>query len=232
MTFLWFAAAFLLYFSTLGFCFTHFESRHHPARYFIFFSLPAAILIFLFAVIYLYPSEGPAAAREPGNWLWLHLGLILSGLAGLLTAVSSAMMYLLQSSQLKSKHPGAMLFKLPSLDALDRMNFASLVWGTILFSFGILSGILWAHDLQRLGPVLQDKKVILSLATCFMYWCILLLRVSSLRRGHKIAVGTVFVFILLFVTIVSSHDVTRYTGLPAGALVAGLPAGALVAGRL
>ncbi len=212
MNFLLFVAAFLFYFATLGFCFTRFESRHHPARYFIFFSLPAAILIFLFAVIYLYHGEGPAVGPESGRWLLLHLGLILCGLAGLLTAVSSAMMYLLQSAQLKSKNPASTLFKLPSLDSLDRVNFVSLVWGTLLFSLGILSGMLWAHDLSKMGSVFYDKKVILSLATCFMYWGILLVRVSSLRRGHKIAVGTVFIFILLFVTIVSSHDITRYGG--------------------
>lgn len=212
MSFLFFAAAFLFYFTSLSFCFTHFESRHHPARYFVFFSLPAAILIFLCAVIYLYPAGGPAAGREAGPWLWLHLGLILCGLAGLLTAVSSAMMYLLQSAQLKSRHPGSTFFKLPSLDSLDRVHFVSLIWGTLLFSLGILSGILWARDLRELGRVFYDKKVILSLATCLMYWGILLLRFSSLRRGQKIAVGTVFIFILLFVTIVSSHDVSRFTG--------------------
>ena len=214
MNFLLFVAAFLFYFVSLAFCFTYFESRHHPARYFIFFSLPAVILIFLFAVIYLYPAAGPAAGREAGGWLWLHLGLILCGLAGLLTAVSSAMMYLLQSAQLKSKHPGSAFFKLPSLDSLDRVHFSSLVWGTLLFSLGILSGVLWARDLSELSQVFYDKKVILSLATCFMYWGILMLRFSSLRRGQKIAVGTVLVFVLLFVTIVSSHNLSRFSGSP------------------
>lgn len=208
MNFLLFVAAFLFYFATLAFCFTHFESRRHPARYFVLFSLPVAILVFLFAVIYLHPAGG----EEMTGWLWLHLGLILSGLAGLLTAVSSAMMYLLQSAQLKSKHPGRFFFKLPSLDSLDRVHFISLVWGSLLFSLGILSGILWARNLNELWQVLGDKKVILSFATCLMYWGILFLRFSSLRRGQKIAIGTVLVFILLFVTIVSSHDVSRFAG--------------------
>src|SRR3989338_1402445 len=111
MNFLLFLAAFAFYFATLAFCFTHFESRHHPARYFIFFSLPVAILIFLIAVIHLHPMTGAGLEGHSRQWLALHLGLILSGLAGLLTAVSSAMMYLLQSAQLKSKHPGKTFFK-------------------------------------------------------------------------------------------------------------------------
>lgn len=209
MSVLLFSAAFLVYFATLAFCFTHFESRRHPARYFIFFSLPATMLIFVFALIYLYPSGGPG--QSSGGWLWLHLGLVLGGLAGLLTAVSSAMMYLLQSAQLKSHHPGSVFFKMPSLDSLDRAHFIALVWGTLLFSLGILSGLLWAKDLQRLDTILHDKKVIFSVATCVMYWGILTMRFSAMRRGQKIAVGTVFIFVLLYITIVSSHDVTRWT---------------------
>ena len=148
------------------------------------------------------------------RWLWLHLGLILCGLAGLLTAVSSAMMYLLQSAQLKSRHPNSTFFKLPSLDSLDRLHFSSLVWGTVLFSLGLLSGIFWARDLRELSRAFYDKKVILSVAACLLYWGIVGLRFSSLRRGQKIAAGTVFVFILLFVSLVSSHDMSHFPGTP------------------
>ncbi len=208
-----FSLAFLAYFGVLAFCFTHFESRKHPARYFIFFSLPVMILLFVIAVLYLRPLGSTQAGEAgPSPWLWFHLGLLLPGLAGLLTSVSSAMLYLLQSAQLKSKHLQKAFFKLPSLDSLDRAHFSSLVWGTVLFSLGILSGILWAKDQMVLAQVLKDKKVILSFATCFMYWGILTLRVSSMRRGQKIAIGTVLVFILLFVTIVSSHEIGRLSG--------------------
>ena len=146
------------------------------------------------------------------SWLGLHLGLILLGLAALLTAVTSAMLYLLQSAQLKSKHPGVLFFRLPSLDFLDRVHFAALTWGTLLFTLGILSGVLWARSLSQLGEMLNDKKAILSSAACLLYWGILGLRLSSLRRGHKIAVGTLLVFVLLFVAILSSHSISRYPG--------------------
>jgi ABC-type uncharacterized transport system permease subunit len=225
-----FFAVFAVYFATLAFCFTRFESRKHPARYFIFFSLPAAILVFTLAVIYLHPSDGAGAAS--GGWLWLHLGLILGGLAGLLTAVSSAMMYLLQSAQLKSHRPGEAFFRMPSLDSLDRMHFTSLVWGTLLFSLGILSGILWARDMQTLGVVFGEKKVVFSLATCLMYWGILAMRFSPMRRGQKIAVGTVFVFVMLFAAIVSAHDMSRWPAGSAGASASNSPTRPLAAGRV
>ena len=138
-------------------------------------------------------------------WLWTHLGLILLGLAGIITAILSAALYLWQSRQLKSKHPGPSLMRLPSLDALDRVHFRSLVWGAGLFSMGLLAGVVWASDLRELGALWRDPRAILSLITCLFIWAIVSLRLSPLRRGQKIAAGTLLVFVLLSLTIVSSH---------------------------
>lgn len=183
------------------------ENRY-KARFFMLFSLPIALLLSLFAIVRSHGSAEMIPVLENRGWLVLHLGFVLTGLAGLLTAVSSAMMYLLQSTQLKSKHLGTIFFKLPSLDILDRIHFISLIWGIILFSLGILSGVFWAQNLQELGQIFRDPKVILSMVTCLAYFLILCLRFSAMRRGQKIAIGTVIVFILLFMTIVSSHDMS------------------------
>jgi ABC-type uncharacterized transport system permease subunit len=140
-------------------------------------------------------------------WLWTHLGLILLGLAGLAGAVLSAALYLWQSFQLKSKHPGASFMKLPSLDALDRAHFRSLLGGLILFTLGLLAGLVWAGDLRELSGLWRDPRAILSLVTCLLYWAIVSVRLSTLRRGQKIAVSTLIAFSLLFLTLVSSHIV-------------------------
>ncbi len=137
--------------------------------------------------------------------LWIHLGFMLGGLAGFLTSVACAMMYLFQSSQLKSKHPGKISLKLPSLGTLDKIHFVSLTWGVVLFSLGILSGFFWATNLSAVHQVLREPKVVLSLATCVLYWIVFSVRLSSLRRGQKIALGTMFIFILLFLTLMSSY---------------------------
>ncbi|MGH7198010.1 MAG: hypothetical protein ACREH5_04625, partial [Candidatus Omnitrophota bacterium] len=68
----------------------------------------------------------------------------------------------------------------------------------------ILSGLAWATEMRELGSVLKDPKVALSFLTCLLYWVILAFRLSALRRGQKIAVGTLLVFALLFVTLLSS----------------------------
>ncbi len=66
-------------------------------------------------------------------------------------------------------------------------------------------GILWAKKTDELREVFKDPTVILSFLTCFMYWVILSFRLSALRRGQKIAISTVLVFVLLFLTMLSSN---------------------------
>lgn len=176
-----------------------FMEWRYKARYLMLFSLPIVLLFCLLAVLLSEKSE-PIVLAPDSWWFWFHTSLILSGFAGLIIAVSGAVMYLLQSAQLKSKHLGRIFLKLPSLNALDRLHFSALSWGVILFSLGILSGILWAKDMKELGEVLKDPKVVLSFLTCLLYWVVLSFRLSALRRGQKIAVGTVLVFALLFVT--------------------------------
>ena len=140
----------------------------------------------------------------PGAWLWIHTVLLVTGLLSLVLAVASALLYLLQSAQIKSKHPGKISFKLPSLDKLDRVHFRYLSAGVIFFSLGLLSGVFWAKNLNEFGQILKDPMAVLSFFTCLMYWVIFSLRLSALRRGQKIAAGTVLAFFLLIVTLMSS----------------------------
>ena len=179
------------------------ESKQR-ARFQMLFSLPIAMILCLLA-IFLSPATPRTDAPLPSGWLWLHTGFIVSGFAGLILAASTALMYLLQSAQLKSKHLGRIFLKLPSLDTLDKIHFRSLAWGVILFSLGIASGLFWAGNIRELNEVLKDPKVILSFVTCAMYWIILSFRLSALRRGQKIAAGTVLLFLLLLITLMSSY---------------------------
>ena len=179
------------------------ESRS-KARFLMLFSLPIVLIFCLFAIVLAEQKETSALAHGSG-WLWLHLSFILTGFSSLIIAVSSALMYLLQSAQLKSKHLGKIFLKLPSLDTLDRIHFRALAWGVILFSLGILMGFLWAKNTDELKQILKDPTVILSFLTCSIYWVILSFRFSALRRGQKIAISTVLVFALLFLTLLTSN---------------------------
>ena len=179
------------------------ESRYQ-AKFLMLFSLPIVLIFCLFAIV-LAEQKNPEALARSSGWLWLHISFILTGFSSLIIAVSSAFMYLLQSSQLKSKHLGKIFLKLPSLNSLDKLHFTSLAWGVILFSLGMLMGLLWAKNTNELKQVLKDPTVVLSFLTCLMYWVILSFRFSTLRRGQKIAISTVLVFGLLFLTLLTSN---------------------------
>ena len=176
----------------------------YKAKFLMLFSLPIVLIFCLFAIVLVEQKDASAITHGSG-WLWLHISLILTGFSSLIIAVSSALMYLLQSAQLKSKHLGKIFLKLPSLNTLDRIHFRSLAWGVILFSLGMLMGLLWVKNANELKQVLKDPTVVLSFLTCFMYWVILSFRFSTLRRGQKIAIGTLLVFALLFLTLLTSN---------------------------
>ncbi len=103
----------------------------------------------------------------PENWLWIHIALLVTGLMCLLMAVVSALMYLLQSAQIKSKHLGNVFLKLPALDVLDRLHFYYLSAGVIIFTLGLVSGMFWARDLKRFDQIFKDPLAVLSFITCF-----------------------------------------------------------------
>ncbi len=177
----------------------------YKAKFLLLFSLPVALLLCFLALL-----TGPghfSGVFSGSGWLAVHLTFILSGFAGLVIAFSSALMYLLQSTQLKSKHLGKIFLKLPSLEALDQIHFRALSFGVILFSLGILTGIFWAKNLQELREVWRDPKVVFSFVTCAMYWAVLGFRMSALRRGQKIAIGTLLVFAMLVLTFFSTHAI-------------------------
>ena len=137
-------------------------------------------------------------------WLIIHMTLIFSGILALALAVTGSGLYLVQSRELKSRHPGGLSTKLPSLEKLDRFHFKCLSVGVALFTLGILSGFFWATDMRRIGELWKDSKVHLSILTCVMYWVVLTVRAGALRRGQKIAVGTLLIFMFLVATWMSS----------------------------
>lgn len=166
------------------------------------FSLPLVLLLSVMLGSRLTAGENNELT---GMWLRLHLGFLLAGLASLIVSVSAALMYLWQSAQLKSRRPGQPFVMLPPLANLDRVHFRSLLWGVVLFSLGIAAGVGWAKDRHVLSAVWHDPKALLSLAGCLLCWVVVSIRLSAMRRGQKIAIGTLVAGIILLLAIGSVH---------------------------
>src|SRR5581483_799462 len=100
-------------------------------------SLAASILGFLIMVVFLLTFVG-LSAQEPvvltssvarQGWLIAHISLIFAGYAALVLSFSASLIYLIQENILKSKRPGGLLARLPSLQVTDEIGFRSLLIG-------------------------------------------------------------------------------------------------------
>jgi cytochrome c-type biogenesis protein CcsB len=84
----------------------------------------------------------PAAFQQ--LWLGIHIFLAVLGYAALALTFCAGVMYLIQERQLKSKHPGTLYHRLPSLNVLDELNARALFLGFPLLTQGIITGSVWA----------------------------------------------------------------------------------------
>jgi cytochrome c-type biogenesis protein CcsB len=134
-------------------------------------------------------------------WLPVHVTLAILGDAIFALAFSASLLYLVQEGRLKAHRGGRMLRGLPSLETLDRLNYTLLVWGLVLLTLGIVTGIVWAHTAW--GPFWsKDPKLIISLATWGIYVILLQGRMSAGWRGRWAAQLTIAGFAVIVLSLV------------------------------
>lgn len=104
---------------------------------------PVAFLAVFAAALRLpHPSEPTLSGA--GQWPHAHIVLASAGLALLSIAALAGGFFLVEYRRLKSKrHLGAARVRLPSLEALDRVNATALATGFPLLTLGVLTGMMW-----------------------------------------------------------------------------------------
>jgi len=134
----------------------------------------------------------------------LHILITFLGYAASTLAFGSAVMYLLQERGLKSRRPGKMLDRLPSLHELDWLIYRSLMVGFPLLTLGIILGAVWLHLVEGVF-VTWEPKVIASLVTWLLYAAILHARLLAGWRGRKLAAMSVLGFALVLFTFLGAE---------------------------
>jgi ABC-type uncharacterized transport system permease subunit len=125
-----------------------------------------------------------SSARQ--GWLIAHISLIFAGYAALVLSFSASLIYLLQERALKSKRPGGLLSRLPSLQVTDEIGFRSLLIGFPFMTAGLVAGMVIAQ--ANFGRVdFRDAKIFLSLLTWAVYLVLLYTRWSAGWRGRRAA---------------------------------------------
>jgi cytochrome c-type biogenesis protein CcsB len=149
------------------------------------------------------PSGLRALISEPAvrsAWIWVHVVLALLGLAALVLNFAGAVMYLVQERQLKAKRTGRFYYRLPSLEALDRLTYRTLTLGFPFLTASLLLGVLWAQ--AAWGSVFTfDPLALVSFAMWALYAAILSGRVVGLCRGRRAAYFAIVGFGALLLTL-------------------------------
>jgi len=91
-------------------------------------------------------KAAPAIDSAGGSWEHAHVLLAGAGLAMLGLAGLAGIFYLAEHRRLKSKRPLRAHFKLPSLEALDRVNTIALGIGFPLLTLGVITGVFWVEQ--------------------------------------------------------------------------------------
>ncbi len=152
-----------------------------------------------------YAVHGGARPLPPvldSVWLPIHVVMSFLGDAVFALAFSASVLYLLQERRFKAHRGRGALRHLPSLETLDRVNYACLKWGLIFLTLGIMSGIIWAHEAW--GRFWQgDWKLIFSLVTWLLYVVLLQGRITAGWRGRWAATLTIWGFVVIVGSLIS-----------------------------
>lgn len=147
-------------------------------------------LAFLLASRFVGPVD--AVPRLRSALLPFHVVANLLGLALFTLAFATAVAYLLQDRRLKQKKLDR-AERLPPIDALDRAEHRFLVAGFPLLTIGILTGTIWAREIEG-GGAAEIARAVLAYASWALIGGVLLLRAAAGWRGRRAAYGTIVGF--------------------------------------
>ena len=135
----------------------------------------------------------------------LHTACSLLSYAAFLTAFVSGILFLVQERQLKRKTMGVLFHRLPSLGALDRINFFAIGIGFGLLTIGVAAGMIGMEAFLGRWWI-GDPKEVLTLLLWGAYCVLWLMRLGATLRGHRVALLSMLGFsLVLFTLLGASH---------------------------
>jgi ABC-type uncharacterized transport system permease subunit len=138
-----------------------------------------------------FVGVGPGdAPRLRSAILPFHVAANLLGVALFTLAFAAACAYLVQERRLKQKKLEGIFQRLPALDALDRAEHRFLVAGFPLLTIGVLTGTLWAREVEA-GGTAEIARAAFGYVSWGLFGMVLLLRAAAGWRGRRAAYGTI-----------------------------------------
>ena len=147
-------------------------------------------LTFLLASRFVGAAGDPHLKTAMKALLPFHVASNLLGVALFTLAFGAAVAYLVQDRRLKQKKLVGIGERLPPLDALDRAEHRFLVAGFPLLTIGILTGTLWAREVEA-GGAAEVTRAAFGYVSWVLFGGVLLLRAAAGWRGKRAAYGTI-----------------------------------------
>ena len=170
-----------------------------------FGALAALVAPFAFAAVFFASLSlrriEPAAPLDAGSWPHLHVIFASAGVAMLAVSGIAGLLFLAEARAIKAKRPSAWRDRLPSLEALDRVNAATLAAGFPLLSCGVIAGFFWTHG--ETGHLwVGGAHAIWSACAWAVYAVLVFARFGAGWRGREAAASAAIGFaFLLFVVV-------------------------------
>lgn len=146
------------------------------------FSSVALILFILAEIRKRHFYLGAGVSDNP--WALTHILFMSLAFAVFTASFLIGLVYLYQQAQLKGRHPGRLLSRLPSLETIDSMHYRALTVGFVLLSAGILAGAALSKTTG--GHFFSgDTRQLTALVTWLLYALFLNVRLKSEWRGRR-----------------------------------------------
>ncbi len=129
-------------------------------------------------------------------------GMALLGIAGL-----SGVFFLLEHRRIKTKRPIGRGFRLPSLEALDRVNVASLAVGFTLLTLGVVTGSFWLQSAEG-TPWTGTGHQIWTMVAWGIYAGLTAARFAGRQGARQAAASAVAGFVFLLFAVVGVEILT------------------------
>jgi ABC-type transport system involved in cytochrome c biogenesis permease subunit len=185
-------------------------SLHHRREAWGVFVLPLVLGLTILAAIFPKPDVSSTGANDlsyfHGERFWgiLHGVLLLLAAVGICVGFVASLMYLVQSRHLRAKSlPGSGL-RLMSLERLERMNRWAINLAFPLLTAGVCVGI-GLMFLGRNQLSWADPQVLGAVVLWLVFALLLYMRYGVHLTGRRLAQLTIVAFVLMVLTLASSH---------------------------
>ena len=157
----------------------------------LFLMAPIVLALGLCATV-LYTAAGPLVPALHSYWIWIHVTAMTVAIGSYIVAATFTVLYLVADRHARKQAAspeagfGAVLDRLPSADALDRLSYRTVIFAFPIWTFAIIAGAIWAD--QAWGRYWGwDPKETWAFITWVIYAGYLHARATAGWRGRKAA---------------------------------------------